>query len=108
MRAASLAGTSYYSVRGADLVLHLRIQPRASREGIDGVREGRLRVRVNSPPVDGAANESLIRLLADALGVPRATVRLMRGEKSRDKEICVLGVATRSAALLERLAQAVK
>ena len=100
--------SAWHSIRGADLVLRVRIQPRASREGIEGVREDRLRVRVCSPPVDGAANESLIRLLAQALDVPRAAIRLARGEKSRDKEIIVLAAAARSGQLLARLALLMK
>jgi uncharacterized protein (TIGR00251 family) len=85
-------------------LLHLRIQPRASKEGIDGVREGRLRVRVSSPPVEGAANERLIRILAATMGVPRASIALARGAKSRDKDVIVYGVAARAAELIERLA----
>jgi uncharacterized protein len=95
--------TDWYSIRGADLLLRLRIQPRSSRAGLAEVRDGRLRVRVSAPPVDGAANESLIRLIAHALDVPRASVRLTRGEKSRDKEILVLAGAARSAELIARL-----
>jgi hypothetical protein len=95
--------TVWYSVRGADLLLRLRIQPRSSREGICEPRGDRLRIRVSAAPVDGAANESLIRLLAHALDVPRTAVRLTRGEKSRDKEILVLGAAARAAELVARL-----
>jgi uncharacterized protein (TIGR00251 family) len=93
----------WYDVRGADLLLHLRIQPRASRDGIEGVREGRLRVRVSTPPVDGAANERLIRILADVLEVPRGSIVLTRGAKSRDKDVLVHGVAARASELIERL-----
>jgi uncharacterized protein (TIGR00251 family) len=97
---------SWYDVRGADLLLHLRIQPRASREGIDGVREGRLCVRVSSPPVDGAANERLVRFLAQALDVPRSAITLTRGEKSRDKDLTVHGVGARVPELIARLSAA--
>ena len=94
----------WYDVRGADLLLRLRIQPRASKEGIDGVREGKLRVRVSSPPVDGAANERLIRILSDVMAVPRGAIVLIRGAKSRDKDVTVHGVAARASELLARLA----
>jgi len=97
---------NWYDVRGADLLLHLHIQPRASREGIDGVREGRLRVRVSSPPVDGAANERLVRVLAQALDVPRSAITLTRGAKSRDKDLTVHGVAARVSELIARLSAA--
>lgn len=98
-----MSAPNWYDVRGADLLLHLRIQPRASREGIDGVREGRLRVRVSSPPIDGAANERLVRVLAQVLDVPRTSITLTRGEKSRDKDLTVHGVAARASELVARL-----
>ena len=94
----------WYTIRGADLLLRLRIQPRASHEGIEGVRDGRLRVRVSSPPVEGAANERLIRILADVMDVPRGSLALTRGIKSRDKDVTVHGVAPRAPELVARLA----
>lgn len=93
----------WYEVRGADLLLRLRIQPRASHEGIDGLHDGRLRVRVSSPPVEGAANDRLMRVLAEALGLPRSAIRLARGEKSREKDIVAQGVAARADELIARL-----
>jgi uncharacterized protein len=98
-----MSAPNWYDVRGADLLLRLRIQPRASREGIDGVREGRLRVRLHTPPVEGAANERLVRVLAEALDVPRASITLTRGAKSRDKDLTVHGVAARACELIARL-----
>ena len=74
-------------VRGTDLLLRLRVLPRASRNAVDGVRAGRLRVRVTSPPVDGAANAALLDFLAEALGIARRRLGLLRGEKSRDKDV---------------------
>jgi uncharacterized protein len=94
---------AWYEIRGADLLLRLRIQPRASREGIDGLHDARLRVRVSSPPVDGAANERLVRILAEALGVPRTALTLTRGAKSRDKNVVLHGMAARASELIARL-----
>lgn len=94
---------SWHCIRDGTLLLRLRIQPRSSRECIDGVRDGRLRVRVSAAPVEGAANESLMRLLAHALDVPRSAITLIRGKKSRDKEILVRAAAARAADLLARL-----
>ena len=68
----------------------LRLTPRAGRDAVDGVDvEGRLRVRVAAPPVDGAANESLIRLLARELGLAPSAVRLESGAGSRQKLVSV-------------------
>ncbi|MBX3030793.1 MAG: DUF167 domain-containing protein [Chloroflexi bacterium] len=68
----------------------VRLTPRGGRDGVDGAdAEGRLRVRVAAPPVDGAANESLIRLLARELGTGRSSVMLVGGATSREKRLWV-------------------
>lgn len=68
----------------------VRLTPRAGRDAIDGVdAQGRLRVRVAAPPVDGAANESLLRLLAGALDVPRGAISIESGTTSRLKRVRV-------------------
>ena len=72
--------------------LGVRVQPRASRDAIVGERGGALLVRVQAPPVDGAANEAVRRLLARALGLPPSAVRVLRGESARDKQVWVAGV----------------
>lgn len=77
-------------------LLPVRVTPRASREGIDGVVDGKLRVRVTASPVDGAANVAVERLVADALDVPRTTVRIVRGAAARHKVLAVDGL-TREA-----------
>ena len=82
---------NWYEFRGQDCLLHVRVQPRSSREGIDGVRDGRLLVRVSAPPADGAANERCIRLLAHALGVPKTHISVIRGAKIRDKDLLARG-----------------
>jgi uncharacterized protein YggU (UPF0235/DUF167 family) len=60
---------------------------------VDGVLDGVLRVRVAAPPVEGAANEALLRLIADELGVPRRDVRLVAGAGGRTKVLVVDDVA---------------
>jgi len=72
--------------------LTVRLTPRASREEIAGVREGAILVRVTAPPVDGAANAALVRLLAKALGVPKGAVAIISGETSRTKVVEVAGL----------------
>ena len=67
----------------------IRVQPRASRNTITGVRAGILRVRVTAPPVDGQANGAAIALLAQALEVPKSAIRLVKGASSRDKTLAV-------------------
>jgi hypothetical protein len=72
--------------------LPVRLTPRGGADRIDGVRDGALRVRVAAPPVDGAANEALVRLIAAELDVPRGAVRLVAGVAARTKVVEVDGV----------------
>jgi len=79
----------------------IRVAPRASRDAIVGVLDGALKVALTAPPVEGAANDALVRLLAKALGVPKGAVRLVQGERSRDKVVEIAGVdAARVHALI--------
>lgn len=71
----------------------VRVVPRSRRDEIAGERAGRVLVRVTAPPVDGKANEAVRRVFAKALGVPRSSVTIARGETSRDKVVRVEGVA---------------
>jgi uncharacterized protein (TIGR00251 family) len=73
-------------------LLRLRVQPRASSERLDGLRDGYVRLRLTAPPVEGAANAACLAFLAKTLGVNRAQLRLQAGVKSRDKLIHVTGL----------------
>ena len=79
----------------------VRVQPRASRNEVGGAHGEALKVRLTSPPVDGAANAALIDLLADAFDVPRRAVRIISGATSRTKLVEIDGIA---AERVERLA----
>jgi uncharacterized protein len=71
--------------------LRVRVQPRASREGLAGVREGVLLVRLTAPPVEGKANEALVRFLSRILDVPVSSVVVRQGRAGRDKVVEVRG-----------------
>lgn len=91
------------------LTLAVRLTPRGGRDGIDGIEtlaDGRcvLKVRVRAVPEDGKANAALVRLLADALGLPAARVSLTGGATSRLKTLRIEADATPMAAALEALA----
>jgi uncharacterized protein (TIGR00251 family) len=79
----------------------LRVIPRSPRTNIDGVRDGRLLVRVTSPPVDDAANEAVVEILARTLDVPKRSIRIVSGATARNKTVEVAGM--NSAAVLARL-----
>jgi uncharacterized protein (TIGR00251 family) len=74
-----------YVWKGADLILRVRVQPRASRDDWVGLQEDRFRVRITAPPVDGQANVHLRAFLADLFGVAKSQVTLLAGETGRDK-----------------------
>jgi|SRR5579863_94560 len=77
--------------RPGGLSFLVRVQPRASRNEIDGEWQGALRVLLNVPPVEGRANEALRRLLADCLNVPLAAVKIASGQHGRLKRIELQG-----------------
>ena len=79
--------------------LAVRLTPGAGVDRIDGVVDGVLRARVAARPVDGAANDALLRLIADALGVPRSRVALRSGAAGRSKLLELEGVDARAAAV---------
>jgi uncharacterized protein YggU (UPF0235/DUF167 family) len=81
------------------LRLAVRVLPRAGADRINGVQSGRLRIRIAAAPVDDAANARLCRFIAGLFDVPQASVRLLRGSKSRDKLLAVDGVQQLPAAL---------
>jgi hypothetical protein len=73
------------------VLLSAKLQPRASRNEICGPLGDELKIKVTAPPVDAAANEALIELLAEKLGCPRGRVELIRGQTSRHKTIKLHG-----------------
>lgn len=77
--------------------LRVRVKPRASKDAIGGEHQGALVVRLAAPPVDGAANAALARVLGRALGVAPSAVRIVKGEAARQKLVEVAGLDARSA-----------
>jgi len=74
-------------------MLQVRVTPRAARDQIVGWQDDTLRVRVTAPPVQGRANEAVLRLLAAALAVSPGRLRIVRGEAQRNKVIAVEGLS---------------
>jgi hypothetical protein len=70
----------------------VRLTPRGGSDHVEGVIDGVLRARVAAPPIEGAANQALLRLLADELGVARRSVRLVAGAAGRQKLVVVEGM----------------
>jgi len=78
---------------GDDLVVSVRVTPRAKHNSIAGVTNGMLEIRTTAAPADGKANKAVIRMLATYLGVAPSTIRLLRGHTSRNKQFLVTGAA---------------
>jgi uncharacterized protein (TIGR00251 family) len=72
----------------------VRIQPRAKQNEIAGITGNRLRIRIKSPPVDGKANDALIKFFAQQFNVTTAKVELIRGQNKRDKRFVIHSPAT--------------
>lgn len=81
--------------------IDIRVVPRAPRSAIDGLRNGRVVVRVTAPPVDQAANDATIELLAEALRLPRRSLRIVSGATSRNKTVEIASID--AGQLAERL-----
>ncbi len=80
------------------VALEVLVQPRASRTRVMGEHDGRLKVQLAAPPVDGEANQALVEFLAGALGVRKADVTIARGEAGRRKTVRVAGAAAAAVA----------
>ncbi len=87
--------------RAGGVRVTVHVQPRAARTEIAGVHGTALKVRLNAPPVDGAANAALVQFLAERFGVPRRAVRVVAGHASRTKIVELDGV---DAGALQRAA----
>ena len=72
--------------------IRIHLTPRSARDEVLGWEGDVLRARVTAPPVEGRANEALLRLLAEALGVSKSSLRIVRGQRSREKLVAVDGL----------------
>ena len=81
------------------VVISIRVITRAGRSGLDGTRGDALLVRLQAPPVEGAANAELVDVIAAALDVPRRAISIVAGERSRQKRVSVSGIDTPTATL---------
>ena len=73
------------------LIITVRVIPKSSRSEIAGEHDGALKVKLNAPPIDGAANAELVRLLAKTFGVPKSQIEILKGQRSKIKQIKIEG-----------------
>ena len=80
---------SWYQWDEEDLLLNIRVQPKASHDEIVGPHNNALKIRITAPPVDGKANAHLVRFLAKSFGVAKSRIELISGETGREKRLRV-------------------
>lgn len=81
------AGVTIGRWQGSDLLLEVRVQPRASRVRVLGMHGGAVKISLTAPPVEGAANQALCQWLADELQVAKGRVAVVFGEHAREKRL---------------------
>ncbi len=91
-----------HSLRNGQVVFKVQVVPRSSRSEVVGEHNGSLRVRIAAPPVDGAANEELIRILAKTFNVSRSAVKIVSGHGGKLKQIGIEGSTNEITARLNR------
>lgn len=94
---------AYIQPTSEGVVLRVRVQPRSSKSGITGTVGECLKVCVNAPPAEGAANKACCGLLAKAFGVSKGRVEIISGARSREKRVLLRGLD--EELLLRRLSE---
>ncbi len=87
----------YYSIKNNELLLRVYLQPGAKADEIAGTHDNMLKIKVKAPAVEGKANIALIKFLAKQFNVPIKNINLIKGEKSRQKQLLIRGVKEISA-----------
>jgi len=79
--------TAHYSWQGENLILHCHFQPKAASDEIVGSHGDRLKIRITAPPVDGKANEHIIKWFSKLFKVPKGDIEILQGELGRQKTL---------------------
>ena len=82
------------------LNIQVQIQPGSSKDQIIGLHNGRLKIKISAPPVDGKANQNLIEFISKALGVSKSKIEILKGRTSKLKTLKISGVDQKSFGLL--------
>ncbi len=76
----------------SSVTIEVLIQPRSSRDEIAGIHDGRLKIKISAPPIEGKANERLTEVIGKVFGVPKSSVDIVRGKSSKIKTLKIYGV----------------
>ncbi len=74
------------------ILIEVKVEPRSSKKGITGVMDNVLKVKLTAPPVEGEANEQLVEVIAEATGVRKSSISVVRGRSSKRKTVEIKGV----------------
>jgi uncharacterized protein len=94
----------WYRIENGAITLTVHAQPGAKRSEVAGVHGDALKIRLAAPPVEGKANEALLRFIAERFAVPVRNVELLRGAQSRHKRVKISGSSVPPERLLEGIA----
>jgi uncharacterized protein (TIGR00251 family) len=81
---------SWYTYKHGVLTLNLHVQPKASKNEWSGLYGDRLKLRIKAPPIDGKANQQLIKFIADEFAVSKTACSLVSGESGREKRVAII------------------
>lgn len=81
-----------FTERDGNLIFNVRVVPKSSKSEIVGELGGALKIKIKSPPIDGAANAELIRVLVKFFDVPKSAVEILKGQTSKTKQIKIEGI----------------
>ena len=76
------------------ITLKIKVEPRSARKGIAGIAGDTVKVKVHAPPVGGAANEELIEVLSEKFSIRKSSIRILRGESSKNKVVEIEGLSS--------------
>ena len=93
--------SEWYRRNGDVLTLTLHVQPGAKRTDVAGLHGEALKIRLAAPPIEGRANEALLKFIAESFGVPMRQVELKQGGQSRHKVVAITGSKVEPESLLE-------
>ena len=77
----------------SEFIITIYLQPGAKKSEVVGFHNGNIKIKVNSPPVEGKANDALIQFLSDFLDIPKSFIELIAGQKSRIKKLKITGIS---------------
>lgn len=81
-----------FTEKDGGLIVNVRVVPRASKSEIVGEHAGALKVRIVAPPIDGAANAELVKVLSKKLNVPKSQIEIIGGQTSKQKQVRINGL----------------